>query len=253
MINYIYSKDFRCKITRSDGVAINLNLSEKTIKRKGIEDEIKFINDSMFTSDDLTLPTKLKMIIYGVKEVGHCKTCGKVTEFTKGGKFRDFCSRRCMYDSKEIAQKRKQTTLERYGDENYRNIEQIRQTTFKNFGYHCSFESPEVQEKTKKTLKRRLGVDHPSKSQKVLDKKDKNNLKKYGVPNVAQVKQFHDKMVETNLRFRGVPYTFMDQDVINKGKETSRDRYGFDNPMKSPTIKAKNRKTIEEKYGATSF
>lgn len=72
---------------------------------------------------------------------GICKECGKPTTFrglTKG--YLEHCSSNCSNKSKDVVAKKKLTTLERFGDENFRNIEQSRATRLKLYGQFNSEE-----------------------------------------------------------------------------------------------------------------
>lgn len=72
---------------------------------------------------------------------GICPICGKETTFrglTKG--YLTYCSSKCSNAAKEVVAKKKQTTKEHFGDENYRNIEQSRATRLSLYGQFNSKE-----------------------------------------------------------------------------------------------------------------
>ena len=76
---------------------------------------------------------------------GICPVCGKETTFrglTKG--YLTYCSSKCSNSAKEVVVKKKQTTKEHFGDENYRNIEQSPATRLSLYGQFNS------QERTRK-------------------------------------------------------------------------------------------------------
>lgn len=65
---------------------------------------------------------------------GICKTCGKPTKFIgieKGG-YRQYCSVKCMANSKEIKDKREQTNLERHGAEWFVQTDEFKEKTKQN-------------------------------------------------------------------------------------------------------------------------
>lgn len=72
---------------------------------------------------------------------GICLVCGKETAFrglTKG--YLTYCSGKCSNAAKEVIDKKKHTTKERHGDENYRNVEQSRITRLALYGQFNSEE-----------------------------------------------------------------------------------------------------------------
>lgn len=76
---------------------------------------------------------------------GICANCGKPTTFrglTKG--YLEYCSSKCSNSNNNVILKKKQTSKEKFGNENYRNIEKSRMTRLKLYG--C-FNSKECVEK----------------------------------------------------------------------------------------------------------
>src|SRR5574344_1012147 len=61
--------------------------------------------------------------------LGLCKKCNKRCHFVsfQQGYFQ-YCCNKCLSSSEETKKKRKQTKLERYGDEKYYNLEKAKQT-----------------------------------------------------------------------------------------------------------------------------
>lgn len=79
-----------------------------------------------------------------------------------------------VFQSKEFTEKTRKTNLEKYNNENYRNIEKI-----------------------KKTLLDKYGVENPSKLDEVKTKKKETCFKNYGVEYPAQNKKIYDKMIKS--------------------------------------------------------
>ena len=67
--------------------------------------------------------------------------------------------------------KSKQTKLEKYGDENYHNIEKAKETNLERYGFECYFQTSEFKEKFKQAMLKKYKVDHDWKSDKVKEKK----------------------------------------------------------------------------------
>ena len=79
-------------------------------------------------------------------------------------------------ETEEFKLKSKQTRLEKYGSENYNNIEKIKQTNLFKYGCTC-----------------------PSKNPKIIEKTAKTNIKKYGTSNAYNIPFF--TILETRKTF----------------------------------------------------
>jgi hypothetical protein len=126
-------------------------------------------------------------------------------------------------------EKIKKTKLERWGDENFNNKEKIKQTNLNKWGVSCTLESDIIKEKIKKTNLQKYGNEDSRKSKIVVDKRKHTNLKKFGVESYMKTEEF-----------------------IKKSKETSLERYGFLSPNQSDIIKKRKVKSMIEKYGYIS-
>ena len=145
-----------------------------------------------------------------------------------------------------------QTKLEKYGDKNYNNIEQIKK----------AWANKSIEEK--KDIFHRQSI-----------KAKETNLSKYGVEHYSQTKEFKDlynnkefveelnnKIKETNLSKYGSEYysqtkefkdLFNNKDFVNKvnnkRKETNIKKYGVDSPFQSNIVKEHIKASVLEKYG----
>jgi len=79
------------------------------------------------------------------------------------------------YFSNYLVKKSKQTNLEKYGDENYNNIEQIKKTNLEKYGVKCYIHTNEYKEKSKKTCLEKYGTEFPSQSN-LYKEKYKNTI-----------------------------------------------------------------------------
>ena len=80
---------------------------------------------------------------------------------------------------KEHVFKMKQTCLEKYGNENYNNIEKMHNTCLEKYGVKNYVYTDEYKEKSKKTCLEKYGVDHPSKSLNFKHSHYKNMFEKF--------------------------------------------------------------------------
>ena len=123
----------------------------------------------------------------------------------------------------------KKTKLEKYGDENYNNLKKTKETNIKRYGVSSTLLSAEVIEKTKETNIRKYGIEDSRSSNEVLEKKKNTNLKKYGSELYMQSIDFKNKSIISSIK-----------------------KYGFDSPNKSPIVKKRKIQSMIEKYGFTS-
>ena len=175
--------------------------------------------------------------------------------------------------SKESIIKIKATKLERYGDENYNNIEKQSETVknktpeekqeiidkildvkLQKYGpKRCSEEGlkhiAEIQhenrvercQKQKLTKLIKYGSETYNNIQKAFDTKEK----RYGNRNYQNI----EKIKETNNLKYGCDFYVLADDFKEKSEKTSLKNWGTVNPMKSDIIKARIKETNLEKYG----
>jgi len=86
----------------------------------------------------------------------------------------------------EIKQKGKNTKKEKYGDENYNNLEKHTQTNLEKFGTRHHLQNNDIKEKQKQTNLKRYGFEHFSKNEEYINKIKHNNLLK-------NIKYYKDK------------------------------------------------------------
>ncbi len=145
---------------------------------------------------------------------GKCKMCDSETNyigFTKG--YREFCSYKCsnkhINSQPEVRKKIKTTLKEKYGDENYVNVDKCKQTKFERYGYEYFPTFEDMRELTEDEETDRL------------NKIKQTKLDRYGDSTFAN---------------------------IDKIKQTKLDRYGDSNYNNSEKIKNTwDNKTIQEK------
>jgi len=114
-----------------------------------------------------------------------CPICGKELSFrrTREGGYMKYCSLRCVGKSSEVAERRMntsidrygvphfnnheksiQTCLEKYGVDNISKLDEVKfkrdQTNIERYGYRCSLNNPEVRKKSIETSRERYGVDY---------------------------------------------------------------------------------------------
>lgn len=146
-------------------------------------------------------------------------------------------------------EKIKQTKLEKWGDENFNNIEKIKQTNLYKWGVTCTLESDIVKEKIKQTNLQKYGIEDSRSSDIVIKKRILTNLKKYGTEHYTQTEEFIKKSKETSLKKYGVLSPNQFDGIKNKKVLSMIEKYGYINNSLTEESKDKLRKTNLERYG----
>lgn len=145
---------------------------------------------------------------------------------------------------KEVRDKIKRTTLERYGVScSLNKAEHIQSRSEK-------YEDPEyvaqITAKRKETCLETYGVDHPMKTQEVQEKQKAVIRKKYGVDHPLQNAEILEKAKQTNLEKYGTEWGLSSPAVRLKGIETMLENYGVEYYNQLPAMKDYLRKNCKE-------
>ena len=184
---------------------------------------------------------------YGIKSMIYASSCGnKICS----SKLRQINSRKTKlerYGDENYSniEKQKQTKLERYGDENYSNIEKSKQTCLERYGVTSYTKTSECKNKIKQTCLERYGVTNGGCSQQSLEKMKNTFKEKYGVEYSWKIPGVSDKSKQTKLERYG------DKNYTNreKSKQTCLERYGVDNVFKIKEAQEKYRQTCLNNWG----
>ena len=145
----------------------------------------------------------------------------------------------------EFKDKIKKTKSEKYGDENYNNINKIQQTKLEKYGD----ENYNNNEKTKQTNLDKYGKTTPLQTNEAREKAKQTSLERYGVDNPFKSPEIHQKAKQIIQEKYGVDSTLLVPEVREKIKNTNIKRYGTYNAFKNENIKQKQFNTIKERYG----
>ena len=231
------------------------------------------INEILF---DISFKEKFYLLENSLTELPKCE-CGNSVGFVdmiKG--YREFCSRRCMYDSSKLKDKRKDTCIEKWGVDNPSKSNQVKkkviETNIEKFGHEWATKSDEIKNKIKDKFIENWGVDNPSKIKEVRDRAKKtmfgrfgveyamhsDDIKKrvkdkfienWGVDNPSKIKEVRDKAKKTMFERFGVEYPLQSDIILSKSKETMLKRWGVDNPLKSKIILDSIKENNIKKWG----
>ena len=203
---------------------IEYRLKNRNLKTSSIRDQDILENLVKYSIDtSLKLGHQAALILYD-NIIPVCKTCGGKVNFdsrngkdTPYGSYLSFCSRRCMYDSKEVVDKRKSTNLKRFGETSWAKSEEAKKTSKQKWS---DDKKKKFKEKLSKTYNEKYGVDFFSQTPEYLEKRTKTTIERYGVENVAQAKEVQDKIKATNLERYGKEHTLQVEEVREKGKKS---------------------------------
>ncbi len=99
--------------------------------------------------------------------------------------------------------------------------------------------NPDIYNKTKESLKKHYGVEHPAQAKEVMNKMKKTTLDRYGVENASQSEELQEKKKQTNLKKHGVEHAIGAKEVRDKAEETLMKKYGVKNAFQAEEIKKK--------------
>ena len=152
------------------------------------------------------------------------------------------CSNKCSYF------KNKKTNLERYGKENYFNIDKLKETNLERYGVDYVLKLENVREKSKKTRLDKYSDENYNNREKSKE----TNLERYGVDNYSKTSEYLEKYKKTSLEKYNADHYSKTPEYLEKYKKTSLDRYGVDNYSKTPEYLEKCKITNLERYGCES-
>lgn len=152
----------------------------------------------------------------------------------------------------EVAEKIKQTNLERYGVENPLSSpeirEQIKATCLSKYGVEFATQSKEMQAKSRETCLERFGTEIASQSEVVQERIRQTNIERYGVDNIWKSSEFREHVRQLNQERYGVDYYTETDEFRQKQASTWEERYGG-NPWSCEEIRNKCNQTNLERYG----
>lgn len=121
---------------------------------------------------------KLYLYVNNIDSLPTCY-CGNSLKFEKG-KYRKYCSVKCLSNSDEVKEKRKNTCLSKYGTDNPMKNETIKESYYK-------------------SINDKFGVKNISQLETTKDKVKKSNKERYGVEYVSQLESNREKLKDLML------------------------------------------------------
>lgn len=168
------------------------------------------------------------------------------------------CSKRCAWNDPQFGINIKKTKKERYGNENFVNVEKAKQTKFERYG-DPNYQNIEAiyktkterygdpfynnREKDKETVKKHI-EENPNYYQEISEKCKKTKLELYGDPNYVN----SEKQKETWNQHKLDDPNFI-KDRQKRIQKTTLERHGFVSPFELKETQEKSVQTMLKRYG----
>jgi hypothetical protein len=217
----------------------NRSTSEKEIWQKN------FLEKAYNVHGDLYDYSKSQYILSRLKLEIICKVhgsffmspnnhlCGKGCPKCKWTKMTNTINEKNTIDPdrlKKINNKTKQTSLQKYGVENYQSLEivkaKVKQTNLEKYNVEHTAQVEEFKNKKYITCIKKYGVPISLQSDLVKQKAKQTIIKKYGVDNVAKSEEIKLKICKTNLEKYGHECCLGNENIIIKKIKTTIQKYG---------------------------
>ena len=183
---------------------------------KGSKYLIKIKCDNCNNEKEIQYKTYIKLT-KDLTDKYYCRKCQNI-------RYKSTCLEKYGVDniskSKNIKNKIKQTKFEKYGSENYNNIEKNKQTCSEKYGCDSVFQNENVKDKIKETNLEKYGCENPNQNKDIRNKTKQTCINKYGVEYSLQNKEVRNNIKTTNLKKYGVECTLNSEEIKLKIKES---------------------------------
>jgi len=203
-----------------------IGISEKRIfiKKRNLTTElVQLIEETTELCITSRFSERIFWIINDIEDYPRCIACGKQWKpryyglsSTLYSEMR-FCSNSCVSSNKHVIEKKRQTCKLRYGDEMYRNVEQIKKTNLERHG--MEFPWAFGGELHTKLILEKFNVDNVFKSPIIIQRIKANRFKRTGYMSHMQDPEFKEYF--DNLCFERTGYynPFSDPKIMEKALE----------------------------------
>lgn len=164
-------------------------------------------------TDSLSLRETLYRILLDIETRPVCPICGGEVRFDAnhrfhrnrdGWPFMKYCSMKCGANDKNVIQKRKDTSIKKYGVDNPMKSldvqEKIKKTNIERYGVENAFASDIIKERIKHTNNIKYGVAHPLQNKNIKGKQHLTCKERYGVESYAKSPMYLKKAYNTKKK-----------------------------------------------------
>jgi hypothetical protein len=162
---------------------------------------------------DIRFPHRVWHWVNGESDYIRC-LCGRRVSQKMNWKngYKKWCSNKCSSNSRQTAEKRMKTVLEKWGVDHYSKtdeyVEKVKETSMKKWGVSNYSKTQLFLEKAKKTSLEKWGVTSFTKTDEYLEKSKTTSLKNWGFESPMQSKIIKDKIKSINREKIGVSHIF---------------------------------------------
>jgi len=159
------------------------------------------------------VPEELYKIYYDIDTM-KCPVCNKNRNFInfKVGYTNSCGNNSCAQKIEGVQDRKRKTTLEKHGSENFNNREKSEKTCLLKYGSKNVSGSDIIKQMKKETCIKNYGVDNPLKSKVIQEKSRITCLNKYGKEYYLQSEDKKEKSKETNIEKFGSEF-YLSSDV----------------------------------------
>lgn len=179
---------------------------------------------------DITFKEKLWYWSNNYSHQYKCK-CGNKTTFNKNwlDGYRKYCSTACAQKESTTKEKRKETTLKKWGTDNVAKAETIKKkqenTNIDKWGYKSTAQNSEIKDKIKKTTQLRWGKEYYFQTEDFKIKNKQFYLNKWGVEHQLNVDEIKEKIRNTCLDTYGVNSYLQTKHARDSVKKYNKSQY----------------------------
>lgn len=198
---------------------------------KNFNDIFNEITDHSVNIVDISFKERLWYWSNNINDEFLCK-CGNKTTFNKNwlDGYRKYCSTKCSHSDNITKEKRKATTLAKYGVDNIAKLDSTKKktedTNLERYGTKSSFQNKDVQERYKETMNKKYGVNHIFQLDSFKEKAKKTNFKKYGKEYFTQTDKYKEDLIRDNNSKYGTDWYTQTDECKEKTQSTNLERFG---------------------------
>lgn len=229
----------------------NQNKSGYLIKETGFKKTWPKLYDDLnsFSFGDELIKSEFKIKLWhflnDVYEIP-LSPCGKKLKFKnfKCG-YNQFCKANCQCSIEYSNEKRKSTSLAKYGVDHPNKLSHIKDKIKKTKSEVSKEEQEIINNKRRETCLEKWGVDNPNKNPDIV----KQRVETFK----SNIDNWKNSYRETSLKKWGVDHPFKVKEIHDKSKDTLILRYGENNPNKIAAFKEKIRSTAIKNWGVDHY
>ena len=155
-------------------------------------------------TNNLDLPFKQRLWHYINQKPNYiiCKVCSNRVTFHKNwlDGYREYCSTKCSQTNPKTKEKRKETTIRKWGVDNIAKLYSIKEkqaeTNLKKYGTKSTFQNEKVKSKWRENIKEKYGVEHIFQLESSKNKAKSTSLEKWGTEFFVQSESYKKKLIE---------------------------------------------------------